>query len=185
VGTDAAGRQPSRLVSLDHERAELIAAFPGWRIWYVPLAAGDQWHAHRLPLLQADSPANLRGDMDRADRGYSREPCPQPQPSPAQFNLREPWDRELRDLMSSFPGWRIWYVPRAFGGATWCAERHPLLQASGPRELAGQMLEADERYSAGPYESDETGWLGGVHRPQPEAAAGRDRTGRPAGYLHS
>jgi hypothetical protein len=66
--------------------------------------------------------------------------------------------------MSCFPGWRLWYVRHASCGATWCAERHPLLQAGSPAELAGQMLEADEQYSSGPYESDETGWLGGIHR---------------------
>ena len=47
----------------------------------------------------------------------------------------------IRDqLAQRFPGWLIWYVPRATGkGATWCARPEPLLNAGTPEDLAAAI----------------------------------------------
>jgi hypothetical protein len=72
------------------------------------------------------------------------------------------FDARLAKLKDAFPGWRIWYVP-GFDGRQrtirWCAQRHPLLNCDSPETLGDAMLDVDEHYSSGPYESDETGWL--------------------------
>lgn len=68
-----------------------------------------------------------------------------------------PLDRALATLKEAFPGWRIWYVPLSAPqkGARWCAHRLPTLQADTAEHLAEYMLDLDERYSVGPYDSDE------------------------------
>jgi hypothetical protein len=37
------------------------------------------------------------------------------------------YDRQLEELRSRNPGWKIWYVPLATGGANWCAQPEPHL----------------------------------------------------------
>ena len=76
--------QPSRLPPLDRELTQLREAFPGWRIWYVPHAIGPtRWCAQRLPLLGADSPAELGEYMREVDEHYSTAPYEDDEPAPA------------------------------------------------------------------------------------------------------
>jgi hypothetical protein len=51
-------------------------------------------------------------------------------------------------LREHFPGWEVWYVPRALGqGMLWYARRDPLdrepLQDTSPSELARRMKAAE------------------------------------------
>jgi len=39
------------------------------------------------------------------------------------------------ELAARHPGWRIWFVPRALGKVTWCAQREPTLSRDTPEEL--------------------------------------------------
>ncbi|HEV8278159.1 MAG TPA: hypothetical protein VGQ26_21015 [Streptosporangiaceae bacterium] len=43
-------------------------------------------------------------------------------------------------LEATWPGWQVWYVPRAVGGMIWCARRWDstgrVLNADSPDELA-------------------------------------------------
>jgi hypothetical protein len=49
-------------------------------------------------------------------------------------------------LERDWPGWQVWYVPRAVGGMTWCARRWDgtgqVLSADSPDELA-EYLDAE------------------------------------------
>lgn len=50
----------SVLHARDEELAALRERFPGWMIWYVPRTGGPTtWHAHRLPILAAESAEDL------------------------------------------------------------------------------------------------------------------------------
>ena len=42
------------------------------------------------------------------------------------------------ELQAQFPSWRFWYIHRAVGGYTWCAQRLPLLET----DTAGALVEA-------------------------------------------
>jgi hypothetical protein len=45
-------------------------------------------------------------------------------------------DERKYELEQDNPGWQIWYVPHAVDkSATWCARRHPLLNADSPEQL--------------------------------------------------
>ena len=52
------------------------------------------------------------------------------------------YDRQLAQLRESHPGWHIWYVPHASGGATWCAWREPHLEERSPADLGQPSAEA-------------------------------------------
>jgi hypothetical protein len=59
-------------------------------------------------------------------------------------------DQALADLRRRFPQWEIWYVPRAFGGQTWCAnpwakkdDRRNVLHADTPEHLAEYITAAE------------------------------------------
>jgi hypothetical protein len=59
-------------------------------------------------------------------------------------------DDQAEALRARYPGWRVWYVPRAVSrGAWWSAQpaRFPLI-ADGPDELAA-LIEADEASRGG------------------------------------
>jgi hypothetical protein len=49
-------------------------------------------------------------------------------------------------LEADWPGWQVWYVPRAVGGTIWCARRWDdeshVLNAGSPDELADMLEEA-------------------------------------------
>jgi hypothetical protein len=51
------------------------------------------------------------------------------------------YDRDLAALQARFPGWRIWYVPRAkeHGGTIWCAQPGPLINTDSPDHLAQEI----------------------------------------------
>jgi hypothetical protein len=53
----------------------------------------------------------------------------------------------LADLQDQFPGWQIWYVPRAVGGAIWCArpegKTSPVLNEDSPERLAALIARQD------------------------------------------
>ena len=53
-------------------------------------------------------------------------------------------DDQAARLRDRYPGYRIWHVPRAGGGAFWSAQpaRYPLI-AAGPDELAA-LIDADQ-----------------------------------------
>jgi hypothetical protein len=58
------------LFDLDGEKQGLMDKHPGWRVWYVPRTQGGvSWHAQRLPILDADTPAEL----DKAITGIERQ----------------------------------------------------------------------------------------------------------------
>jgi hypothetical protein len=66
------------------------------------------------------------------------------------FDAPLPPVRRQALLREHFPGWEIWYVPRALGeGMNWCAKRDPRdresLQDNIPSRLARRMKEVDER----------------------------------------
>jgi hypothetical protein len=50
-------------------------------------------------------------------------------------------------LAAAYPAWKIWTVPRAVGGTTWCAHRHGdekhVLNAASPDGLS-QAIEQEE-----------------------------------------
>jgi hypothetical protein len=48
-----------------------------------------------------------------------------------------------RELEWRFPGWEIWYVPRAPDGATWRARPRMLIDAEDPEDLAAAIRAAD------------------------------------------
>ena len=56
-------------------------------------------------------------------------------------------DEALADLQRRFPGWEIWYVPLAIGGATWCArpqgETKPVLNAHRAEYLAEYLSQIE------------------------------------------
>jgi hypothetical protein len=60
-------------------------------------------------------------------------------------------DEQLAALQEQFPGWEIWYVPRAVQpGLTWCAnpwakkdDRRNVLHAGTPAHLAEYIAEAE------------------------------------------
>jgi hypothetical protein len=60
---------------LDAQRAGLIQAHPGWRVWYVPHAHDGSvtWCAQREPTIHAYSPEDLGRDMALADAELASE----------------------------------------------------------------------------------------------------------------
>jgi hypothetical protein len=49
----------------------------------------------------------------------------------------------VKQLEADWPGWKVWYVPRALGGMIWCArrrddERH-VLNADSSEELIAMI----------------------------------------------
>ena len=60
---------------LDAQRAELLNAHPGWRVWYVPHAHDGSvtWCAAREPTIHAYSPEDLGKDMALADAELASE----------------------------------------------------------------------------------------------------------------
>jgi hypothetical protein len=61
--------------ALDTQRAELLKAHPGWRVWYVPHAHDGSvtWCAQREPTIHAYSPEDLAKDIDLADTELANE----------------------------------------------------------------------------------------------------------------
>ena len=52
-------------------------------------------------------------------------------------------DEVKRRLEQEWPGWSVWYVPRALGGgAVWSARPLPLLNADSPEELVAKIRTA-------------------------------------------
>jgi hypothetical protein len=49
------------------------------------------------------------------------------------------FDAIVARLEAAWPGWQVWYVPRAVGGMTWCARRWDeagdVINAASPGEL--------------------------------------------------
>ena len=60
---------------LDAQRAELLKAHPGWRVWYVPHAHDGSvtWCAQREPTIHAYSPEDLAKDIELADAELASE----------------------------------------------------------------------------------------------------------------
>jgi hypothetical protein len=60
---------------LDAQRAELLKAHSGWRIWYVPNAVDGSvtWCAQREPTIHAYSPEDLDKDISLADAELASE----------------------------------------------------------------------------------------------------------------
>jgi hypothetical protein len=62
------------------------------------------------------------------------------------FDIPMPPRQRQALLQQHYPGWEIWYVPRALGGFIWCARRDPQdfhpTQAYLPSELA-KAIEAE------------------------------------------
>jgi hypothetical protein len=57
-----------------------------------------------------------------------------------------PLDAALRRLQDAYHDWKIWYVPLALGGLTWCAKRHAdgtMLHAAQPADLAEYLSDAN------------------------------------------
>jgi hypothetical protein len=52
-------------------------------------------------------------------------------------------DRERDVLAARHPGWRIWYVPHAVGGVTWCAQQKPTLNEHSPEDLEKAIAEVE------------------------------------------
>jgi hypothetical protein len=67
---------------LDAELDRLKAAYPGWRLWYVPRVGGPvAWCGHPLPVLNGYSPEELaeyieEADAERAAALVARNPGP-------------------------------------------------------------------------------------------------------------
>jgi hypothetical protein len=60
------------LFDLDGQKHALMTKYPGWRVWYVPRTQGGvSWHAQRLPILDADSPAELDRAIATVERGQA------------------------------------------------------------------------------------------------------------------
>jgi hypothetical protein len=63
VKTEGTGVIPavmSVLAELDQAQVELQGEFPGWRIWYVYRPGSVSWAARREPVLNTQSPEDLR-----------------------------------------------------------------------------------------------------------------------------
>jgi hypothetical protein len=155
-------RPPSGPTSLDRELAELKEAFPGWHIWYVTGFDGRQrtyqWCAQRLPLLTEDTAMALAAAMAAVDGRDARDMIGVFSTTVAARSGRDRLrilDRLKAELLAAVTGWNVIYRPHANGSVEWEAYRLPLLQADSPEHLAEEMLEVDERYSAGPHEADE------------------------------
>jgi hypothetical protein len=64
-------------------------------------------------------------------------------PGPGARPIGQPCNTALHD---AYHGWKIWYVPLALGGLTWCAKRHAdgtLFHAAGPADLAEYIGDAE------------------------------------------
>ena len=52
-------------------------------------------------------------------------------------------DQAVAALRERWPGWQIWYVPRAIGGLLWCARLHSdhktVINAESPEWLEEQL----------------------------------------------
>jgi len=64
-----------KFADLDAQRAELMQAHPGWRVWYVPHAHDGSvtWCAQREPTIHAYSPEDLAKDIELADAELASE----------------------------------------------------------------------------------------------------------------
>jgi hypothetical protein len=64
-----------KFADLDAQRAELMQAHQGWRVWYVPNAVDGSvtWCAQREPTIHAYSPEDLGKDMALADAELASE----------------------------------------------------------------------------------------------------------------
>jgi hypothetical protein len=58
-------------------------------------------------------------------------------------------DAQRAALAARHQGWRIWFVPRAFGKVTWCAQREPTLNRDSPEELERAISHAESGQSRG------------------------------------
>jgi hypothetical protein len=51
-------------------------------------------------------------------------------------------------LERDWPGWQVWYVPRAVGGTVWCARRWDetgdVINAGSPEELAEELGQREQ-----------------------------------------
>jgi hypothetical protein len=59
---------------VEETAAALAAAYPAWKVWYVPRAAGRPaitWHAHRLGddrhIIHADSADELAWEIEQLE----------------------------------------------------------------------------------------------------------------------
>jgi hypothetical protein len=60
--------------TLDEQKADLEARFPGWHIWYVTHAVGGvTWCAQRYPLLNEHSPGDLAKGMTETEADAEEE----------------------------------------------------------------------------------------------------------------
>jgi hypothetical protein len=60
--------------ALDEQKADLVARFPGWHIWYVTHAVGGvTWCAQRLPRLNEASPDDLAKAMTETEADAEEE----------------------------------------------------------------------------------------------------------------
>jgi hypothetical protein len=65
---------------LDAQRAELMQAHQGWRVWYVPHAHDGSvtWCAQREPTIHAYSPEDLGKDIELADAELASQVAARP-----------------------------------------------------------------------------------------------------------
>jgi hypothetical protein len=60
--------------TLDEQKADLVARFPGWHIWYVTHAVGGvTWCAQRLPRLAEASPGDLAKAVQETETDAEEE----------------------------------------------------------------------------------------------------------------
>lgn len=60
--------------TLDQQREDLLARFPGWRVWHVAHAVGGvTWCAQRLPLLNESSADDLAKAMTETEADAAEE----------------------------------------------------------------------------------------------------------------
>jgi hypothetical protein len=60
-------------------------------------------------------------------------------------------DVKRAELAARFPEWIVWFVPHAYGGVTWCAQRKPTLNAASPDELERAIAEAESQTRSGEH----------------------------------
>lgn len=53
-------------------------------------------------------------------------------------------DKMKAELEGEFPGWHVWYVPRAGRGVTWCAQPQPVIHSATPDDLRRIIRHAHE-----------------------------------------
>lgn len=58
-------------------------------------------------------------------------------------------DQKVEELKAKHPGWRVWFVPKAHSGVTWCAVREPTINTDSPEHLSQEIELAEADHAAG------------------------------------